>query len=364
MGDDPELVQIHVVIPGKLAGAIVGKQGATIKALSEQTGCRMAVSSRTAGLGGAAVVASRDRRVMCVGHFPQCCIAQQVVYQAALQACEGSEVEPSALSALTAIFWIPKELSGAVIGKAGATLGHIREEAQVKVQFAKEEVKMMRPCSITGPLANVLQAETLIFNLLSSERQQHGSAKRPAALTDGGETDDPKRVRIEECTKLLVPARAAGAIIGKSGSGLGRIREECGVKVEMLHQAQAPHWTEDRVVILQGPPLSRQAAIVAVLSAAFAAEENHVVLKMLVSGPDAGAIIGKQGSTLKHIREQAGVSLQVEKEPVLGERLVTCSGSLVAVQVVVGLIMSVLSTSANGAGGNGNGTTVIGSVSA
>jgi len=326
MGDNPENVQIHIVIPGKVTGAIVGKQGAAIKSLSEQAGCRLSVSTRT-------VQGMRppDRRVMAVGTFSQVCAAEQLVHNAVTQAEAGSE---DATNSFTTIFWIPKEYSGAIIGKSGATLGQIRESTQVKVHFGKEEVRMMRPCTIVGPIANVIQAQSMVWNLLSVEMQNHGPAKRPP-----GSEPQPEL----ESSKLLVPARSAGSVIGKAGSGLCKIREDHGVKIDMLQQAQAPHWTEDRVVILQGAAQNRQAAMCAVLQAAYQGDENNVNLKMLVSGQGAGALIGIKGGTLKQIREQTGLSTQVEKEPIMGERLVTCTGPMRGVLTVVGLIMNILS---------------------
>merc|ERR1712039_246046 len=161
--------------------------------------------------------------------------------------------------------------------------------------------------------------------------------------------DDSKRVRMagdnSEQTKLLIPAKCAGAVIGKQGSNLGKIREECGVKVDMLQQSQAPYWPEDRVLTLQGPVANRAAAVAAVLQMAYQGMENDCMLKMLVSKADAGAIIGKQGSMLKQLRESTGISTQVEKAEVMGERLVHSSGAFLSVMAVARLIMDVLARS-------------------
>mmetsp|Transcript_132994 Transcript_132994/g.331823 ORF Transcript_132994/g.331823 Transcript_132994/m.331823 type:complete len:533 (-) Transcript_132994:34-1632(-) len=338
MGDDPDAVQIHLVIPGRLTGAIVGKQGSTIQQLAAQAGCKLAVSTRTS---------SADRRVICVG-APTCVVAaQQLVHNAALQACDTAGLDKELLNTVTAIFWIPKESSGAIIGKAGSTLGHIREQSMVKVQFGKEEARQMRPCTIMGSLQNVIHAEGLIINILIEDRIKQGPAKRPPVIQDT--SDDSKRVRmgefVDEQTKLLVPAKRAGAVIGKQGSGLGRIREECGVKVDMLQQSQAPYWPEDRILTLQGPLANRAAAVGAVLQMAFQGIENECVLKMLVSKADAGAIIGKSGSMLKQLRESTGISTQVEKEEVAGERLVHSQGAFLPVTAVARMIMDVLARS-------------------
>lgn len=339
MPDDPEAIQVHLVIPGKLTGAVVGKAGTTIQQLAAQSGCsKLVVSTRTN---------SSERRVICIGGLAQVHAAQQLVHNTALHACEPSGVDASTLSQMSAIFWIPKECSGAVIGKAGATLGAIREQASVQIQFSKEEVKGMRPCTINGAIQNVMQAQALIYNLLVQENQNQAHTKRPGMMQDTA--DDSKRVRTSDIsggqTKLLVPARAAGAIIGRQGAGLAKIREEYGVKVDMLMQAQAPHWTEDRVVILQGPVANRQNVVQAILQAVYA-DEVAADLKMLVSSGEAGAIIGKQGNMLRQLREQSGVSVQVQKEEILGERLVTSSGPLMQILMASRLVMTAAMPSA------------------
>merc|ERR1740121_1801489 len=130
----------------------------------------------------------------------------------------------------------------------------------------------------------------------------------------------------EGSVKLLIPARSAGAVIGKQGSGLQGIRQECGVRVDMKKQQDAPQWPEDRVMTVQGGQSGRISAVQAVLQAAFTADPSSATLKMLVSPKEAGAVIGKAGSTLKSLREQSGANVKVEKQEFYGERLVIATG--------------------------------------
>mmetsp|Transcript_129940 Transcript_129940/g.363692 ORF Transcript_129940/g.363692 Transcript_129940/m.363692 type:complete len:608 (-) Transcript_129940:95-1918(-) len=338
MPDDPEAIQVHFVVPGRLASAVVGRQGGNIRDFTEQSGCnRIALSSRTN---------SADRRFICIGNLDQVQQAEELIHRAAMGGADAAGMDRDALDQVTAIFWIPVELSGAVIGRSGATLGAIREQSGVKVQFGKEEVKSMRPCMIIGPLAAVLHAQTLIYGILVKEQQVKGPIKRPAVDDAGGEV---KRFRTDglpqETTKLLIPSKSAGAVIGRQGCGLGRIREDCGVKIEMLTNAQAPQWGDDRVVVLQGSREGRQLAVASVLQQAFPHEDGlPAVLKMLVTRAEAGAIIGKGGGTLKHLREQSGVSVQVEKNDIMGERLVSSRGALTNLVMVAQMILEVMST--------------------
>eukprot|EP00747_Dinoflagellata_sp_TGD_P103955 gnl/TRDRNA2_/TRDRNA2_169123_c1_seq2.p3 gnl/TRDRNA2_/TRDRNA2_169123_c1~~gnl/TRDRNA2_/TRDRNA2_169123_c1_seq2.p3 ORF type:complete len:123 (+),score=21.98 gnl/TRDRNA2_/TRDRNA2_169123_c1_seq2:77-445(+) len=74
---------------------------------------------------------------------------------------------------------------------------------------------------------------------------------------------------------------------------------------------------------------------------------------MLVPSGAVGSVIGKQASTLKHIREQSGVSVQVERDDILGERLVTASGPLMQVQAAASLVVSYLDGASSGSNGTG-----------
>lgn len=130
-------------------------------------------------------------------------------------------------------------------------------------------------------------------------------------------------------TKLLVPARVAGAIIGKQCSMLKLIRESSGAQLEVLPQAHAPLWPNDRVVILKGNLAGRKAALEMVLRVAFQSEEQQTVaFKLLISSHMAGGVIGRQGGNLKAMRARCNVGVQMGRYDYAGERLVTANGPL------------------------------------
>jgi len=143
-------------------------------------------------------------------------------------------------------------------------------------------------------------------------------------------------------TKLLIPARAAGAVIGKQGSGLKALREAHSVQLELQTSQQAPMWLQDRVVIVKGSTEARQAAADALLRLVFQNEEHMATLKMLVPASAAGAVIGKQGSMLKMIREHCGTNLKVERDEIVGERLIMAQGPLDRVLLGCSAVISVL----------------------
>lgn len=93
---------------------------------------------------------------------------------------------------------------------------------------------------------------------------------------------------------------------------------------------------------MQGSLQNRFLAAVAVLQTVFHLDLTAIELKMLVPNAKAGTVVGKQGSNLKMIREQSGINVQLHKEDIMGERLITAGGSLESIQGVAQWIMQIL----------------------
>eukprot|EP00927_Polykrikos_kofoidii_P073429 TRINITY_DN69468_c0_g1_i1.p1 TRINITY_DN69468_c0_g1~~TRINITY_DN69468_c0_g1_i1.p1 ORF type:complete len:673 (-),score=135.61 TRINITY_DN69468_c0_g1_i1:81-2024(-) len=366
--DDPEHVQLQMYIDDKLVGAIVGKEGSTIKQTSAAAGCSVCVTNRDMG----------PRRVVINGGFSQAMSAQSMVFEqmrSAMAAADGTGIE--SLTEVKVIYLVRKEAAGAVIGKQGSQLANIREQSQVKIQLDKEEMQGHRPCTLSGSLQSVMTAEKCIFDTIAqmdmnqSGGQKHfmdsPSSEMPPAKrnrSDGGyeaiaHTGYEDGTSVDTPTRILVPTRSAGAVIGKQGANLKSLRESFQVKVKLLHAEEAPQWPGDRVVELTGSSSSKQGAVQQICATAFATELEAVVLKVLVPSNLAGAVIGKQGANLRSIREQTGIASHLERTPVLGERVFTATGSLDQVSNVASILLGLLDsqgqasdteTQANGAG--------------
>lgn len=349
--NDPDEMQLHFSVPEQYAGALIGKAGSRLKQTGTTAGCKVTMSARDAGI---------ERRAVILGTYNQCEAAQTILHG---QIVEAAHAAGQDFGDVVVVMLIRKEGAGAVIGKQGAGLKTIREQSGgARVQLAREELGGQRPVTITGPLTNVLAAERLVFEaarqplpdrpvLEAGEGDDEGysrydeeagsyavaaSAAGPFTVYDSNSkrqdlsvySPTAKRQRVDECggmTKIMVPSQAAGAVIGKHGSGLREIRETTGTHIEVLQPAQAPEWPNDRVVILNGPESSRNAAVLAVLKMT-QVSNGLCPFKMLVTPQQAGGLIGRQGSTLKRIREQCGISVQVERDEVMGERLVSVVG--------------------------------------
>lgn len=356
-GDDANEIHVRLVVPDKAVGHVLGRGGVQVKQTAATTGCSISMSSKESG---------HPRLAQMTGSYSQCKAAQALIYEQIVSLLQEDGVDTAEV---TALYMIPKEFAGAIIGKQGAGLKQIREQSGVKVQVDREEVNGHRVCTITGAINGVLMAEKAIHDMSVDEAEAHMPHDSFVAAPvqqplQSKRHEHPiqtsllsaKRQRMEEngaMTRMLIPSAAVGAVIGKQGSGLRVIRETHGVKVDMMTHAQNPHFLQDRVMCLVGPLTCRQGAIAGVLRAVSQGEDVGT-LKMLVPSPMAGAVIGKAGQTLRTIREQTGVSVQVERDDLRGERLVTATGPLAQVSNAAAMVVGLADESSGADGAPGD----------
>lgn len=153
---DPEEMQLHLVVFGSYAGSLLGKGGAQMKQTALMSGCRINMTNRDA---------SPDRRVVMIGSYDQCALAQQMLVDQLKQAATAAG---RGLGDITVILLIRREAAGALIGKQGLMIKQVREQSGATVTFAREEIEGQRPCQLTGTLENVLAAEKLIFDVVKA----------------------------------------------------------------------------------------------------------------------------------------------------------------------------------------------------
>eukprot|EP00931_Biecheleriopsis_adriatica_P039178 TRINITY_DN22416_c0_g1_i2.p1 TRINITY_DN22416_c0_g1~~TRINITY_DN22416_c0_g1_i2.p1 ORF type:complete len:702 (+),score=160.23 TRINITY_DN22416_c0_g1_i2:85-2190(+) len=154
----PDIMQVHMVVPERLAGVVMGKSGPQLKQIATTLGCQVRVISRK-GAGG-------DHRVVIIGNYNQCVIVQELVIGRLMDAkrAEGQE----STTETQVVVLVRAEAAGMVIGKQGWVLRQIRKQSNAKIQLLREEVRGHRPCIIEGELQNILRAEKHVFDLVAA----------------------------------------------------------------------------------------------------------------------------------------------------------------------------------------------------
>ncbi|CAM9346140.1 unnamed protein product [Ectocarpus sp. 13 AM-2016] len=137
--------------------------------------------------------------------------------------------------------------------------------------------------------------------------------------------------------KLLVSNSMAGTLIGKGGTRICEIKDECLADIKVTPNGRFYPGTHERVVLVVGEPGSVQMACDRIVTTIYTAADTSLDITQRVLIPDAasGLIIGHDGVRLGDLRQQAGVaSIQVSPRDmctVAGERVVTLQGPMSSV---------------------------------
>jgi len=151
----PDVMQVHMSVPGRLTGAVIGKGGVQMKQLASIVGCKVRMAS-CEGIG--------DHLVIMIGTYSQCAILQELVHSRLAEALRAEGQQPP--GEVEAVLLVRAEAAGVVVGKQGFVLSHIRKQSGARIQLLHEHVKGQRPCVLTGTLQKVLRAERHVFHLV------------------------------------------------------------------------------------------------------------------------------------------------------------------------------------------------------
>ncbi|OQR76211.1 RNA-binding protein-like, partial [Tropilaelaps mercedesae] len=159
--------------------------------------------------------------------------------------------------------------------------------------------------------------------------------------------------------KILVPAVAAGAIIGKGGETIAALQKECGARVKISKSNDFYPGTSERVCLITGSVEGIMRIHNFVMdkikekpdpNARIAIDFDHKQtaerekqVKILVPNSTAGMIIGKGGSYIKQIKEESGAYVQLSqksRDHALAERSITVIGELEPTRKAVELVLA------------------------
>jgi len=144
--------------------------------------------------------------------------------------------------------------------------------------------------------------------------------------------------------RVLINNEVVGAIIGKGGANVQRVREETGVFLSIL-KTESRSVTE-RIMVVKGSTESVPLAIQSIATTIqdLNSESKDCALGVLVHKTAVGALIGKGGSTIKDIQQSTGVRMQISNEPLPGstEKNVTITGSAKTIYTAVVRILALL----------------------
>ncbi|XP_068152834.1 RNA-binding protein Pasilla isoform X3 [Drosophila tropicalis] len=144
--------------------------------------------------------------------------------------------------------------------------------------------------------------------------------------------------------KILVPAVASGAIIGKGGETIASLQKDTGARVKMSKSHDFYPGTTERVCLITGSTEGIMTVLDFIMdkirekpdlttkiidAESKQTQERDKQVKILVPNSTAGMIIGKGGAFIKQIKEESGSYVQISQKPKdvsLQERCITIIG--------------------------------------
>jgi RNA-binding protein Nova len=155
------------------------------------------------------------------------------------------------------------------------------------------------------------------------------------SLTGNGEKAGPGPLLL----KILVPAYAAGSIIGKQGQTITQLQKDSGAVIKLSKAKDFYPGTTERIGLVTGDAMALKHVFQFMTEKTYEFPvpkdmaiingDRHKQVKIIVPNTTAGLIIGKGGATIRHIMESSGAKVQLSQKPEqinLQERVITVTG--------------------------------------
>ena len=294
---------------GKAPGRVIGKGGATVNRLQEETGARIDIDrdNETCVVSGAAdavaAAVPKIRLVMAEGDSAPGPWSDRGAAREIRRDSLGTGDFVERIVPCSGLG------PGRVIGKRGATVNRLQEETGARIEVVAEDGQ----CYISGAPSEVENAVEAVTRII-----EEGDGYLPVGYDENGEFGgfDPSRSRGQgvafdggggnDWVEEVIPCRspsAIGRVIGKGGSAIRVIEEETGTRIQV----------DKRMLecVVSGPPENVRHAVIKckqIMQEGF----GGAVQRIKCTGFE-GAIIGPGGKRVRSIAGQSRARVDIEK---------------------------------------------------
>ncbi|XP_020861309.1 insulin-like growth factor 2 mRNA-binding protein 2 isoform X2 [Phascolarctos cinereus] len=329
---------LRILVPTHFVGAIIGKEGLTIKNLTKQTQSKVDIHRKeNAGASEKPVTIHASPE----GASEACRMILEIMQKEADETKAAEEIPLKILA--------HNSLVGRLIGKEGRNLKKIEQDTGTKITISPlqdltiynpertitvkgtieacscAEVEIMRKLreAYENDMVTVNQQGNLIpglnlsaLGIFSTGLSMLPSAAGPrgAAAASYGAFAVPE----QEVVYLFIPTQAVGAIIGKKGHHIKQLARFAGASIKIA-PAEGPDVSE-RMVVITGPPEAQfkaQGRIFGKLKEEnFFNPKEEVKLKAHIRVPSsaAGRVIGKGGKTVNELQNLTSAEVIVPRD--------------------------------------------------
>ncbi|XP_068428531.1 insulin-like growth factor 2 mRNA-binding protein 2a isoform X2 [Clinocottus analis] len=333
---------LRMLVPTQYVGAIIGKEGLTIKNVTKQTQSKVDIHRKENA--GAA------EKPITIHSTPDGCSSacRMILDIMQKEANETKTTEDIPLKILA-----HNSLVGRLIGKEGRNLKKIEEDSGSKIFISSQQDLTIynpeRTIMVKGSLEASCKAEVEIMKKLreayendfaAMNQQAHlipglnlnalgiFSSGLPVLPPAGGPRGavppmapagyNPFLAPEQEVVYLFIPTQAVGALIGKKGQHIKQLAHFAGASIKIA-PAESPDVTE-RMVIITGTPEAQfkaQGRIFGKLKEEnFFSAKEEVKLEAQIKVPStaAGRVIGKGGKTVNELQNLTSAEVIVPRD--------------------------------------------------
>nr|CAD7441113.1 unnamed protein product [Timema bartmani] len=379
---------LRILVQSDMVGAIIGRQGSTIRQITQQTRARVDVHRKDN-------VGSLEKAITIYGNPDNCTNACKRILEVMQQEANNTNKGEILLKILA-----HNNLIGRIIGKGGNTIKRIMQDTDTKITVSSindiNSFNLERIITVKGSIENMSKAEALISAKLRQSYENDLQAMAPQSMMfpglhpmammatsnigytsrgsgfpgglygsgpapypsmyqsalpsqPGGQPGGDGLVRAtddeKETTFLYIPNNAVGAIIGTKGTHIRNIIRFSGasVKIAPLEQDKPQEQQTERKVTIVGSPESQWKAQYLIFEKmreeGFVAgtDEVRLTVEILVPSSQVGRIIGKGGQNVRELQRVTGSIIKLPEQgsapPQEEETTVHIIGPFFSVQV-------------------------------
>lgn len=277
----------YISIPRSIMGRVIGKAGANIKKIRDDSGARIDAEDR-----------SNDQCEFRIAGTPdQVDKARRMLEEAAKQAATGGRGtdDLTDYSGPMETLEFPVAVMGGIIGAKGVKIQEVRSRSGAKVQV--ERSGDVCRVQIAGENGQIDVAKAMIRRLADEEASVNASAEGPDAVTENME----------------FPVSVTGRLIGSRGSTIAEVRAQSGAKLSVEK-------ADDRCrVQIAGSEDQVRRARQMIVALAEGGDEAMALTKARGGSEETmdvplnvvGRVIGKGGETVTKLQKESGARIDV-----------------------------------------------------
>ncbi|XP_043262688.1 insulin-like growth factor 2 mRNA-binding protein 2 isoform X2 [Colletes latitarsis] len=342
---------LRILVQSDMVGAIIGRQGLTIRQITQMTRARVDVH-RKDNLG------SVEKAITIYGNPENCTNACKKILEVMQKEAYSINKSPEISLKILA----HNNLIGRIIGKGGTTIKRIMQDTDTKITVSSindiNSFNLERIITVKGTIDNMSKAESMISSKLRQSYENDlqamapqsmmfpglhpmammstagmGYSSRGPGLYGSGPAPYPYQASLptqqgvpatdtQETAFLYIPNSSVGAIIGTKGSHVRNIIRFSGasVKIAPLEQDKPADQQTERKVTILGSPESQWKAQYLIFEKmreegfVSGTDDVRLTVEILVPSAQVGRIIGKGGQNVRELQRVTGSVIKLSEQ--------------------------------------------------